>query len=151
MKREADGSVMVPAFTDLKRHDMGDTLDTDLLDHDGVPTDQWLPRKLWGFANEPPYLHHGRALLISEAIMAHGGEGQASRDGFEALSLNDQAAVIEFLKTLQILPEGSADLMVSAEEMASGRGAIWAVVGGGFAALILVAGVAAYAITRRRA
>ena len=150
LKREADGSVMVPAFTDLKRHDMGDTLDTDLLDHDGVPTDQWLTRKLWGFANEPPYLHHGRALLISEAIMAHGGEGQASRDGFEALSLNDQAAVIEFLKTLQILPEESADLMVSAEEMASGRGAIWAVVGGGFAALILVAGVAAYAITRRR-
>ena len=151
LKREPDGSVLVPAFTDLKRHQMGDILDTDLLDHDGVPTDQWLTRKLWGFANEPPYLHHGRALLISEAILAHGGEGQASRDGFEALPVDDQAAVIEFLKTLQILPEESTELVVSAGVTASGRGAIWAVVGSGLAMLFLVAGVAAYALNRRRA
>ena len=73
---------MVPVFTDLKRHDMGDVLNNETLEEEMVPTDQWLTRKLWGFANEPPYLHHGRATLISEAILAHGGEAQASRDAF---------------------------------------------------------------------
>ena len=96
---------MVPVFTDLKRHDMGDVLNNETLEEEMVPTDQWLTRKLWGFANEPPYLHHGRATLISEAILAHGGEAQASRDAFAALSPDDQAAVVEFLKTLQIMPE----------------------------------------------
>lgn len=100
-----DDTIMVPVFTDLKRHRMGDILNNETLEEEMVPTDQWLTRKLWGFANEPPYLHHGRATLISEAILAHGGEAQTSRDAFAALTTDDQDAVIEFLKTLQIMPE----------------------------------------------
>lgn len=100
-----DDTIMVPVFTDLKRHSMGDILNNEIREEEMVPTDQWLTRKLWGFANEPPYLHHGRATLISEAILAHGGEAEASRDAFAVLPPDDQAAVVEFLKTLQVMPE----------------------------------------------
>ena len=149
LKQEADGSVLVPAFTDLKRHEMGDVLNNEPLEHEGVPTDQWLTRKLWGFANEPPFLHHGRATLISEAIMAHGGEAQNSRDTFAALSGDDQAALIEFLKTLQSLPEESI-VALGNGDTDSGFGVGWFFVGAGSGVgLILICGVA-FVLTRRR-
>jgi len=151
LKREPDGSVMVPAFTDLKRHDMGDELDSDTIQQGVIPTEQWLTRKLWGFANEPPFLHHGRATLISEAILAHGGEAQEMRDAFADLPEDDQAAVVEFLKTLQILPEGSADLVITAGETAPGSRTTWIAIGGGIGIAFLVAlGGLGFAIMRRR-
>ena len=116
LPREADGSVLVPAFTDLKRHDMGPDLNNEMLEQDGIATEQWLTKKLWGMANEPPFMHHGRCLLISDAIMLHGGEGQESRDNFVALSPRDQDAIVEFLKTLQVLEPGESRLVVEADE-----------------------------------
>ena len=108
-RRDELGRLLIPVFTDLKRHKMGDFLNNEVLEEEGVPTDEWLTRKLWGFASEPPFLHHGRATLISEAILSHGGEADASRASFAALSADDQAAVIEFLETLQHPPEDAAD------------------------------------------
>ena len=102
-----DGSVLVPAFTDLKRHDMGAELYTEALVQAGVPTEQYLTRKLWGMANEPPFLHNGRALTIHDAIVKHGGEAQAARDAYLALDATRQRSVVDFLKTLQVLPENS--------------------------------------------
>lgn len=102
--RNSAGEFLIPVFTDLKRHKMGPELNNELLEQDDVPTDEWLTRKLWGFASEPPFLHHGRATLISEAIEAHGGDAQPARDGFLGLSDDDRNAIIEFLKTLQIEP-----------------------------------------------
>ena len=102
LQRDTEGNYLIPVFTDLKRHDMGDFLDNDAPLQNGIPTRLWLTRKLWGFFSEPPFLHHGRATLISEAILAHGGEAQMQRDRFEALSDYDQAALTEFLMTLQI-------------------------------------------------
>ncbi len=116
LERNDEGVVMVPAFTDLKRHRMGDELDNEVLEQNGVPTDAWLTRKLWGMASEPPFLHHGRATLISEAVLAHGGEARESRDAFRGLSHDERAAVIEFLKSLQVLPEGENDLVITAGE-----------------------------------
>ena len=116
LKAGPNGVVMVPAFTDLKRHRMGDALDNETLEHNGVPTDEWLTRKLWGMASEPPFLHHGRATLISEAVLAHGGEARESRDAFRSLSHDERAAVVEFLKSLQVLPEGENDLVITAKE-----------------------------------
>ena len=104
LKRDRQGNYLIPVFTDLKRHDMGELLDTDALVQDGIPKRSWLTRKLWGFASEPPFLHHGRATLISEAILAHGGEAQAQRDAFANLPGDQQAALLEFLLTLQIEP-----------------------------------------------
>ena len=108
-RRDERGRLLIPVFTDFKRHKMGDFLNNEVLEEEGVPTDEWLTRKLWGFASEPPFLHHGRATLISEAILSHGGEADASRASFAALSADDQAAVIEFLKTLQHPPEDAAN------------------------------------------
>lgn len=112
LERQEDGSVLVPAFTDLKRHDMGDALDNEQLVQADVPTNEWLTRKLWGMASEPPFLHNGRATLISEAVLLHGGEAQAARDAFAALSYEDQSAVVEFLKCLRVLPPGADELQI---------------------------------------
>ena len=97
-----DGEYLIPVFTDLKRHKMGSDLNNEVLEQDDVPTDEWLTRKLWGFASEPPFLHNGRATLISEAIEAHGGASQFAQDSFTNLSEDDRNSLIEFLKTLQI-------------------------------------------------
>lgn len=114
---EPDGSVLVPLYSDLKRHDMGPGLDNEALVQGGVPTRMWLTKKLWGFASEPPYLHHGRASLISEAILAHDGEGRASRDAFALLTPAEQADVVSFLDTLRTLPEDAASLTATAPEV----------------------------------
>ncbi|MFL2639995.1 MAG: di-heme oxidoredictase family protein [Dehalococcoidia bacterium] len=108
---DSDGRIMIPVFTDFKRHDMGDQLDNEKVgqcerSNSGrcfdIPSSQWLTKKLWGFASEPPFLHHGRATLISEAIEAHGGEAAESRSKFQNLAVEDQNAVVEFLKSLRI-------------------------------------------------
>jgi hypothetical protein len=142
--------VLVPAFTDLKRHKMGDLLDNEVLIQDGVPTDEWLTRKLWGFASEPPFLHHGRATLISEAILAHGGEAQEARDSFAALSHDDQAAVIEFLKTLQVLPEGATSLVITEGTTSSGGLGLLPIIGGTAGILVLLLATGAVLWARRR-
>jgi hypothetical protein len=117
------GVVYVPAFTDLKLHDICTGPD----DPNGEPLDQtqmpgspeffagnrkFLTRKLWGAANEPPYFHHGQFTTLREAVLAHSGEALASRQAFEALSAYEQDSVIEFLKTLQVLPPGTKHLIV---------------------------------------
>jgi hypothetical protein len=109
-------SAQVRAFTDLKRHSICDTQNphycNEPLVQNDVPIDQFLTRKLWDVGNSAPYGHRGDLSTITEAIVAHGAEGRASRDAFNALAQNEQAAIVEFLKTLQVLPEGSAALAV---------------------------------------
>ncbi|MBM4013449.1 MAG: hypothetical protein FJ293_00575 [Planctomycetes bacterium] len=105
LPKEGDGTVRVPAYTDLKRHDMGPDLNNETLVQGGVPTNQFITKKLWGFASEPPFLHHGRALTIHDAIVLHGGEALTSRQAYQALSAADQRCVVDFLKTLQIMEE----------------------------------------------
>ena len=143
-----DDTIMVPVFTDLKRHSMGDVLNNETREEEMVPTDQWLTRKLWGFANEPPYLHHGRATLISEAILAHGGEAQPSRDAFASLPPNDQTAVVEFLKTLQIMPESENSASPPTQDARFGSPIVWAALGGALVG-ILATLLAVFAVGRR--
>ena len=150
LRRREDGTVMVPVFTDLKRHDMGDVLDNETLVIAGVPTNMWLTRKLWSVASEPPFLHHGRATLMSEAILAHGGEGQAARDVFAGLPEGDRDAVVEFLKTLQVLPEDSTDLVVTEGETGGdGNRTVWILAGVGAAEVVAVVVLVVVAIRRR--
>jgi Di-haem oxidoreductase, putative peroxidase len=49
---------------------------------------------------------------MRKSILAHSGEALASRKAFQALSAYDQASLIEFLKSLQVLPPGTKDLVV---------------------------------------
>ncbi len=54
-----------------------------------------------------PYGHRGDLTTVTEAIYFHGGAARASRDAFFAASQDDQDAVVEFLKSLQVLPNGA--------------------------------------------
>ena len=127
LKKNDKGEFLIPVFTDLKRHNMGTTL-TEVKAHPrarqtqipsiqelGVEPEMWLTKKLWGLNSEPPFLHHGRATLLSEAIIMHDGEGKDSRNRFIQLSNEDQAAIIEFLQTLEILQAEPQSLLISKE------------------------------------
>jgi len=114
--------INVPAYTDFKLHDI-----TDPNDHDIEPLDQnqsvWSPKfragnrffltkRLWGVANEPPYFHHGLFTTMRRSVLAHCGEALESRKAFESISKYEQDSLIEFLKTLQVVPPGTKDLIV---------------------------------------
>ena len=45
-------------------------------------------------------------------MLAHSGEALATRQAFQALSDYDRNSVIEFLKSLQVLPPGTKSLVV---------------------------------------
>ena len=106
VRRTEQGTYLVYAFTDLKRHDMGPILANETIEQRFVESPVWLTRKLWGIMSEPPFLHHGRATLLEEAIAAHGGESESARLNYNGLSSDDKVALIEFLKTFQtsVLP-----------------------------------------------
>jgi cytochrome c peroxidase len=127
-----NGVVFVPAFTDLKLHDItGGPRDPNIeaLDMNqpaGSPgffagNRKFLTRKLWGTANEPPFFHHGLYTTLREAVLAHAGEAESARAAFDALSPYEQDAIIEFLKTLQVLPPRTEHLIVDE----NGRRKIW--------------------------
>lgn len=117
------GGVTIAAYTDFKLHDItsGDSdPNAESLDMNHGPWSpkfasgnrKFLTKRLWGAANEPPYFHHGRFTTLRQAIGAHNGEALESRKAFDALTRYEQDSVIEFLKTLQVLPPGTQDLIV---------------------------------------
>lgn len=117
------GVVWVPAFTDLKLHDITDGPDDpnrepiDMHATPGTPAftagnSRFLTRKLWGAANEVPYFHHGMFTTLREAVGAHGGEAAATRAAFNALPPHERDAIIEFLKSLQVLPPGTRSRVI---------------------------------------
>jgi Di-haem oxidoreductase, putative peroxidase len=124
LKAKGNGITMVPAFTDLKLHDITDhglsgpnDPDEDPLNgHLSPPSSGtnsfFLTRKLWGFANEPPYYHHGRFMTIREAIEAHKGDALTQATAWSALSDDDKNAIIEFLKTLQQIEPGTTEATI---------------------------------------
>ena len=58
-------------------------------------------------------MHHGKFTTMREAVLAHAGEAFSSRQAFEALPPYEKDCVIEFLKTLQVLPPGIRSLVVN--------------------------------------
>ena len=57
LERGGEGNYLIRVFTDLKRHDMGEFLNNEvLLQNDNIPTEDSLTRRLWGFSSEPPFL-----------------------------------------------------------------------------------------------
>jgi di-heme oxidoreductase (putative peroxidase) len=121
--------VIVPAYTDLKLHDMHDSSIPTLADDpECEPLDQnqpagspgffagnckFITRKLWGFYNQGgAFMHHGKFTTAKEAVEAHHGEAEDPRSKFEQLSPEKRGEVIEFLKSLQVLPPGSKSLIV---------------------------------------
>jgi cytochrome c peroxidase len=128
LESSPQGGAVVRAFTDLKRHDLCDD-DFEFFANEQVvqgslvgfaspddftvppqprPLREFLTRKLWDVGNTAPYGHRGDLTMITDAIYFHGGDARESRDAFFALAQEERDSIIEFLKTLQVLPRGSA-------------------------------------------
>ena len=85
-------------FSDFLLHDMGSL-------GDGIVQGAATPRQmrtapLWGLSSRPVFLHDGRATTPEAAILAHDGQGRASRNRFAALGAGQRQALIAFLKSL---------------------------------------------------
>ncbi|HEY3135319.1 MAG TPA: di-heme oxidoredictase family protein [Blastocatellia bacterium] len=111
LERADNGGAIVRAYTDLKRHVICDDADAffrnERIIQNGVPIDQFITRKLWDVGNTAPYGHRGDLTTITEAIMHHAGEARLHREKFAGLSKDQQSEIVEFLKQLQVLPNGS--------------------------------------------
>ncbi|WP_295802893.1 di-heme oxidoredictase family protein [uncultured Microbulbifer sp.] len=108
-------------YTDLLLHDMGAGL-ADNLGEGEASGGEWRTAPLWGLGlsacvtggvenpiggqgnevctPEHSYLHDGRARSIEEAILWHGGEGAASRSGYQGLSVSARQDLLNFLNSL---------------------------------------------------
>ena len=101
---ELRGQTIRP-FTDLLLHDMGPGLADSMAEGDASAS-EWRTTPLWnigltaGAAGGEAYLHDGRARDLSEAILWHGGEGEAAREAFRTMPAADRAALIAFLRSL---------------------------------------------------
>lgn len=142
------GVVMVPAYTDLKLHDIttglpscashpelvhGQSCDGDVeaLDQNQIPgtaaffegNSRFITRKLWGIANQHAFGHHGQYTTMREAVLAHNGEAARVKAAFLQLGAFRQDAIIEFLKSLQILPPGTPCRIVDDDYLCEAAGA----------------------------
>ena len=92
-------------YTDLLLHDLGEAL------ADGRPDflasgREWRTPPLWGIGlaevvnGELQLLHDGRARSFEEAILWHGGEAEAAREGYRRLPRADRDALAAFLRSL---------------------------------------------------
>jgi CxxC motif-containing protein (DUF1111 family) len=97
-----NGGVIVPLFSDLKRHYMGEDLKETFERGGEIAQDEFITARLWGIADTAPYLHDGRALTLYQAIEMHGGEAQGARDNFLGLSVTEQEQLLAFLGTLRV-------------------------------------------------
>ncbi len=89
----------LPLYSDLLLHDMGEDLADGVVQ--GLASgSEFRTQPLWGIAAVGPYLHDGRASTLEDAILAHAGEAQASRDVYAGFSEDEKLAVEEFLLSL---------------------------------------------------
>ena len=98
-------SQTIRPFTDLLLHDMGPGLADNMgeLDASGA---EWRTSPLWNIgltvrvSGGEAFLHDGRARNLSEAILWHGGEAEASKENFRTMPVADREALLKFLKSL---------------------------------------------------
>lgn len=103
LRPPAGGSFLVQnIFTDLKRHDMGDALYE--RNYDGSIQKQFMTKALWGVGNEAAFGHDGRSINLTEIILRHGGEAQASASSFAQLGEGAKTQIEQFLRTLVLFP-----------------------------------------------
>ena len=117
------GAVEVPAYTDFRLHDITSGPDDpnceSLNMHFAPGSDEFrggncrfLTSRLWGVASSAPFFHHGKFMTLREAIEAHQGEAASAQAGWQGLTDGERNAIIEFLKTLKVLPAGTRHRIV---------------------------------------
>lgn len=88
----------VAAYSDFLLHDMGPEL-ADICRPGAAPA-EFRTQPLMGLRLLPHFMHDGRALTVTDAIQAHGGEAARSREQFGRLSDQEKAAIVAFLNSL---------------------------------------------------
>ncbi|MGF7009253.1 CxxC motif-containing protein (DUF1111 family) [Aminobacter sp. BE322] len=102
---KAQAFQLIWPYSDFLLHDMGDGLADGQQVGDATGS-EWRTPPLWGIGltetvnGHTFFLHDGRARNLTEAILWHGGEAQASRDRFATLPATDRDALIKFLESL---------------------------------------------------
>jgi hypothetical protein len=125
--KEADGSVLVRLWGDLKRYDLGteshEPLDQpvgpSLPNHESgtigeripeslpmIAREMMLTTELWGVRDTGPWWHDGSSLTLEDSILRHAGDAEASRVAYEALTEGEQADLLAFLASLQVAQVG---------------------------------------------
>ncbi len=98
--------VVQDIYTDFKRHDLGPNFHE--RNWDGTIQTEFLTRPLWGVGSLGSLGHDGRTINLTEVILRHGGEAQASRDAFANLfsqgNEGDAFDLLHFLGTLVLFP-----------------------------------------------
>lgn len=104
------GNQTIHPYSDFLLHDMGsEILGVGLNDNfvSGLARgNEWRTTPLWGVGLQEKvnahtyFLHDGRARNFTEAIMWHGGEGEASKNLFKNMNKTDRNALIAFLQSL---------------------------------------------------
>jgi hypothetical protein len=89
-------------FTDFKLHDLGPGFWE--RNYDGSYRKLFMTAALWGVGTTPPYGHDGRSSNLQEVILRHGGEAQAVRDRYAALSEAQKEDLHAFLMSLILFP-----------------------------------------------
>ncbi|MBQ8629138.1 MAG: thiol oxidoreductase [Prevotella sp.] len=104
------GGQTIHPYSDFLLHDMGsEIMGVGLNDNyvSGLARgNEWRTTPLWGIGLQEKvnghtyFLHDGRARNLLEAIMWHGGEGEASKNIFRDMTKEDRDALIRFLESL---------------------------------------------------
>lgn len=104
------GNQTIHPYSDFLLHDMGsEIMGVGLNDNyvSGLARgNEWRTTPLWGIGLQEKvnghtcFLHDGRARNFVEAIMWHGGEGEASRNLFKAMTKERRDALVKFLESL---------------------------------------------------
>ena len=102
---EAHAFQLIWPYSDFLLHDMGVGL-ADWQPVGDARGSEWRTPPLWGIGltetvnGHTFFMHDGRARTFTEAVLWHGGEAEAARDGFKALPKADREALIRFLESL---------------------------------------------------
>ena len=103
--RDEHSFQLIWPHSDFLLHDMGEGL-ADALPAGDATGAEWRTPPLWGIgltqqvSGHTLFLHDGRARSLSEAILWHGGEGQAAGDAYAAMPPPDRAALLRYLESL---------------------------------------------------
>jgi CxxC motif-containing protein (DUF1111 family) len=85
-------------YSDLLLHDLGEE-NSGMCGPYATPA-EYRTSLLWGLRFKANFMHDGAATTLRRSIELHGGESEASRDAFDALSAEEQAYLLRFLESL---------------------------------------------------
>ena len=69
-----------------------------------LPANVFMSERLWDVGSTAPYGHRGDITTLTGEIQVHGGEAGSSRAAFFGLPAADQACLIDFLNSMQVVP-----------------------------------------------